>query len=205
MDFIKDVIIMINRSFLIVHGLSGSGEGHWQRWLYDKLKSIGEKVYFPDLPSSYTPKLDEWLETLKGAIGKMKGEKIVICHSMGAVLWLHYSNLKNITKVDRVLLVAPPSKSAIEKLDIDMKFLDFEVNKELLSKSSLKSILVVSDNDEYCPEKGSIYYGKELAVETIVFSDKAGHINIKSNYGEWYPVLVWCLNESGKIEEKESL
>ena len=37
-------------AFLILHGLSGSGPGHWQRWLAERLAQDGHTVHLPELP-----------------------------------------------------------------------------------------------------------------------------------------------------------
>ena len=48
------------RSFLILHGYAGSGPGHWQTWLADRLASAGERVAYPALPSPDAPLLTTW-------------------------------------------------------------------------------------------------------------------------------------------------
>ena len=193
---------MSTRSFLIVHGLNGSGEGHWQRWLYDELIKNGESVLFPQFPSNDKPNLEVWLSILKEELRKLTGERIVICHSMGAVLWFHLAAGETSAAADRVLLVAPPSNSAIQNIKELEQFKNAILSNENLMKVSKYTKLVVTDNDEYCPEKGSIYFGEKLKIPTDILPDKAGHINLKSNYGAWPSVLEWCYNSNITIKEK---
>lgn len=194
---------MKKRSYLIIHGLSGSGEGHWQSWLYKELVNAGETVSFPDLPNSYEPSLDEWIEILDKNVSELEGEKIVICHSLGSVLWFHYAARVSEKKADRVLLVAPPSESVISNIKIINKFINIPMNGEAVKRAAGKTLLVSSDNDEYCPERGSIYYGQRLGIETEILPGRAAHINIKSGYGKWESVLKWALDPSTKIIEND--
>ncbi len=50
--------------FLILHGLEGSGPGHWQPWLAERLAARGLEVEFPGLPDPSDPDPDAWLDAL---------------------------------------------------------------------------------------------------------------------------------------------
>lgn len=193
----------MKRSFLIIHGLSGSGEGHWQSWLYNELVKQGENVCFPQLPNSYEPKLAEWLNILDKKLEALEGEKVVICHSLGAVLWFHYATTVQKKVADRVVLVAPPSDSVLANIDITKDFRNIPINREAIARAAEKTILVTSDNDEYCPERASIHYGAKLGIETEILPGRAEHINIKSGYGKWDSILQWALNPESKIIEND--
>src|SRR5919106_126393 len=74
---------MAARNFLILHGLAGSGPGHWQTWLTARLKADNERVAYPDLPDADMPSLRSWQERLQGEIEALpEGEVIVVCHSL---------------------------------------------------------------------------------------------------------------------------
>src|ERR1043165_1408363 len=71
------------RSFLILHGLEGSGPGHWQTWLTARLRADTERVTYPDLPDAEMPSLHSWREVLDGELAALpEGETVVVCHSL---------------------------------------------------------------------------------------------------------------------------
>src|SRR3954466_5009270 len=91
--------------YLILHGYQGSGPGHWQSWLAGRLRSSDAGVRFPDLPDANEPQLELWL----GAPGRgPDGERVVICHSLACLLWMHHV-ARGGKPAARLLLVAPPS------------------------------------------------------------------------------------------------
>ena len=103
---------MAARSFLILHGLAGSGPGHWQTWLTARLKADGERVAYPDLPDPDMPSPAAWRGVLEGELAALPaGETIVSCHSLACLLWLHHIAGGG-AQADRLLLVAPPSEAA---------------------------------------------------------------------------------------------
>src|SRR3954447_23225826 len=78
----------LSRTFLILHGLDGSGPDHWQTWLADGLRERGETVSYPDLPDPFDPDLDTWLDVLRTELAAMEGERILLCHSLATLLWM---------------------------------------------------------------------------------------------------------------------
>src|SRR3954453_21219265 len=76
-------------AFLILHGLSGSGPGHWQRWLAERLAQDGHAVRFPDLPDPDNPDPQAWTRELLAELANLDGgERVVICHSLSCITWL---------------------------------------------------------------------------------------------------------------------
>src|SRR4051812_10984939 len=99
-------------AFLILHGLSGSGPGHWQPWLAERLRADGHEVHFPDLPEPDTPDPEAWGRELLSALEGVEGdERVVICHSLSCIAWLAACGQIE-RPVDRVALVAPPSAAS---------------------------------------------------------------------------------------------
>ena len=192
---------MGERSYLIVHGLGGSGRGHWQAWLYERLKAAGEKVYFPSFPEPDTPKLTPWLSILKEEVKKLEGERFVICHSLGTILWLHYAQLSDCIQVEHLLLVAPPGPKAIETYSVLQDFGPIPMERGSLTKSAEQIRLVSSPKDEYCEENAAVCFGQHLSIVVDQLPDHAKHININSGYGSWPDVENWCKNPSFRIKK----
>src|ERR1700741_4557615 len=140
-------------NFLILHGLGGSGPGHWQTWLAARLRAATERVAYPHPPDADRPSLDRWREALDGELAALPGEGIVVCHSLACLLWLHHV-ADGGAQATRVLLVAPPSEnSGIEEV---AGF--FPVPLPRLTGARL----VWSDDDPHCPEGAADLYGAPL-------------------------------------------
>jgi predicted alpha/beta hydrolase family esterase len=176
---------MAARSFLILHGLMGSGPGHWQTWLAARLRADSERVAYPDLPDADMPSLRSWCGALRGELEALpEGETIVICHSLACLLWFHHIAGGG-AQATRVLLAAPPSESAGVPQIAEF----FPVPVPALPGARL----VCSDDDPYCPEGAHALYAGPLGVPVDVIPG-AGHLNPEAGYGPWPAVEAWCLD-----------
>ena len=166
--------------FLILHGWQGSGPGHWQTWLAERLRDDGHDVLYPDLPDPDHPRLETWLDTLAGL---QRDGDTVVCHSLGCCLWLHHRS-RGGPPAPRVLLVAPPCLDPPPREIASF----FPVPREPAVGTNAR--LVCSDNDPYCASAAGVY-GARLGIE-IDFLPGAGHINPEAGFGPWPAVLDWC-------------
>lgn len=81
---------MWNRSFLILHGVENRRPaGHWQYELAMDLRERGEQVFYPQLPDTDRPTLKAWIEAIQAELALMRGERVVVCHSLASVAWMH--------------------------------------------------------------------------------------------------------------------
>ena len=176
---------MASRSFLILHGLQGSGPGHWQTWLAARLRADGERVAYPDLPDADLPSLPAWRGALDGELDALPGgEVVVVCHSLACLLWLHHV-AEGGAQADRVLLVAPPSEAA--GLPEIAGF--FPVPLPQLADGAR---LVGTDDDPYCPEGAATLYGEPLGIPADVLPG-GGHVHQETGFGPWPAAEAWCL------------
>lgn len=184
------------RSFLILHGWGGSGPEHWQTWLSDRLTASGGRVRFPSLPDPDNPRLAAWLAVLRGELAALDpaGERIVVCHSLAVLLWLHHAQTPVARPVDLLLLVAPPGPSAVAP-EIET-FFPAPLDPAPLARSARTSRLICTDADPYCPEGAGLFYGKPLGLETIKLPPEAAHINTGSGYGPWPQMARWLMTSS---------
>jgi uncharacterized protein len=168
--------------FLILHGYEGSGPGHWQPWLADRLRDAGHDVAFPELPDPDHPRLPLWLDAL--APLRMPGD-VVICHSLACCLWLHHRAAGG-PAAERALLVAPPHpEPMLEEL---ATFFPVPLDPPLAREARI----VCSDDDPYDPRGAIERYAEPLGAPVDVLPD-AGHINPEAGYGPWPSVERWCL------------
>jgi predicted alpha/beta hydrolase family esterase len=175
--------------FLILHGYAGSGPGHWQRWLADRLRQSGHDVAFPDLPDPDHPRLALWLDAL--APLRAPGD-VVVCHSLACCLWLHHRAAGG-PAAERVLLVAPPCPEPM----IDELATFFPVPLE--PRLAREARIVCSDADPYCPAGAIERYAEALGTPVDVLPD-ALHVNPESGYGPWPAVEAWAYGENQGIE-----
>ena len=182
---------MAARSFLILHGLQGSGPGHWQTWLAARLRADNERVAYPDLPDAELPSLPAWREKLDGELAALPGSCIVVCHSLACLLWLHHVADGGIP-AERALLVAPPSESS----GVPEIAGFFPVPHPDLGGGGR---LVCSDNDPFCPEGAANLYA-DLGIPIDVIPGK-GHMNNEAGYGPWPAVEAWCIEGARPVTE----
>jgi uncharacterized protein len=183
------------RSFLILHGLEGSGEGHWQHLLHEDLRERGEDSRFPELSDPDRPVFTTWMAELTAELGAMPagGERVVLCHSLACVLWLHHAGTAEpAQRVDRVLLVAPPSP----RTELPTRgFPPLELDPALPAAAAERTRLVCATGDPYCPERADTIYAGALGIPADVIED-GGHLSTDWGYGDWPAVKAWALEEA---------
>ncbi|MET9500880.1 alpha/beta hydrolase [Streptomyces sp. NPDC006622] len=181
------------RAFLILHGWQNHRPaGHWQHWLADRLTERGHAVTYPQLPDPDDPALEVWLGELSRHLGALDAgrERVVIAHSLSAVLWLHAvaRGLPGPDTVDRVLLVAPPSGAVLAGHPEVAEFVVPSLDGSALPNPTR---LVAGDDDPYCPEGAQSAYGTPLGL-TAELLPGAAHVDLDAGYGSWPSVLEWC-------------
>jgi predicted alpha/beta hydrolase family esterase len=190
-----------SRRFLILHGFKNwRPRAHWQWWLAEQLRSRGEQVLYPQLPSSDSPGLDEWSAVLHGELTQMGGdERIVVAHSCAVALWLlAASELSPEERVDRVALVAPPGLAAF--VPACRSFLPVGLDPAAVVDSSRqRPIVISSDNDPNCP--GGLDEYRAIYTDALGLAHYqipgAGHLGPDDGYGPWPAMLEWCQGNLG--------
>lgn len=181
-------------SFLILHGLGGSTGRHWQEWLFNELKARGKRVFFPQLPDWDCPQTEIWLARLNNIMASIPENErlVVVAHSLGCALWIHYTAQSVKRKVTRAILVSPPSqyldKEAIKS------FFPLPRNQSALAETAEKTLIVASSTDLFLPKNAvSQYFDYGVPCLTL---PGMGHINVESGYGPWPWMLDLCLNDT---------
>jgi hypothetical protein len=192
---------------LILHGWHGSGPDHWQTWLAGRLRDAGAHVQYPELPDCDVPCPERWggaLHREVRALAKGDGERVVICHSLGCVLWLREAgNIGPRHRVDRVALVAPPCPGAqVAEL---AQFYPTGADKAAIDAASVRTRLVCSDNDGYCPGRGAAeHWGRPLELDVDLLPG-AGHLNVEAGYGPWPDMETWALGAQSSLAPRTSV
>ena len=185
-------------AFLILHGLEGSGPEHWQTWLAGRLRERGLEVAYPTLPDAGRPRLDRWLEGLDGELARLPAaETIVLCHSLGSLLWLHHTARRPAEQVDRVLLVAAPQPD--EDDPQCPGFRPVPLDREQVAAAAAETRLVCSTDDPWCSPETSRGIAESIGVP-IDWLEDAGHVNTASGYGPWPAVEAWALGKRPRLD-----
>lgn len=148
---------------------------------------------YPELPEPDTPRLDRWLDALDAELAPDPSGLVVLCHSLGCVLWLQHARRASDRRAERVLLVAPPSPSA-ELPGVD-GFFPLSVEPEDVARAARSTEIVAADDDPYCPEGALRLYGEPLGVPVRVV-EGGGHLNTDAGYGPWPEVERWSLRSA---------
>lgn len=161
---------------LIIPGLGGSGENHWQSfWLKEFDNSI--EVIQDDWNA---PKLNNWLNKLNDSILNLDTPTILVAHSLAVSLVLHWCNQYSNPNIKGALLVAPA--------DVDSTAHTPEIVRGFsmmpTSKIPFPSIVVASENDEYVNINRAKYFSEKWGSDFINIGHK-GHINSDSNLKYW--------------------
>ncbi|WP_152046729.1 alpha/beta hydrolase [Aureimonas psammosilenae] len=161
---------------LIVPGLNGSPEGHWQRhWVEtDPGSDIVEQENWS------RPILADWLHALEARIAGSEPGVILVAHSLGCALVAALAGRPAAHHVGGALLVAPADVPALA-----------ETHPSVWSFAGARghvlpfaSILVASRNDPFMhfeeAERQAALWGSAL-----VDLGEVGHVNIASGHGAW--------------------
>lgn len=184
------------RTFLILHGVNGSGLEHWQTLLARHLRQRGEAVLYPELSGKEEPDRAVWLAELRAQLAAADpAEMTVVCHSLSCILWLHHAQDRTCAPVDRLILVAPPGPSIVA--EFRPTFHPVPMDGERLRASARHRLLIATNGDPRCAEKAARCYGEALGIETVLLPDAAEHINSASGFGAWPGMASLCLAASG--------
>ncbi len=160
------------------------------------LRERGEQVFYPQLPDTDRPTLAAWTEAIRAELALMRGEKVVVCHSLACAAWLHLA-ATDAAPADRVLLVSPPGPAAYE-WEVIAGFTTVGLDLAELQLAKEPARLACSDDDPYCVEGAAEHYGRPLGCDVDVIPG-AGHISVDEGYGPWPSVLDWCLDPETRL------
>jgi uncharacterized protein len=180
----------VARRFLILHGIENRRPPeHWHHWLAERLRQNGEQVTYPQLPVPDAPRYADWAELLRAELAMLgDGERVVVCHSLGCTLWLLAAPQP---PVDRVLLVAPPSRRTIVRLA--PSFAERRIDPVAASGAGANTTLLCSDSDPYNPEGEGPGLAEAIGARLQVLPG-AGHFTVDDGYGPWPAAEAWCLD-----------
>ncbi|MGB3877003.1 MAG: alpha/beta hydrolase [Shinella zoogloeoides] len=161
---------------LILPGLNGSPEGHWQRhWARDNPESRVVEQY-----DWACPDRGRWLEELARQVEMIGRDVWLVGHSLGCVLAAHFAESPLAARIRGALLVAPCDLDATETLHPCI----VRFGAMPLRRLPFPTLVVGSLNDPYMPldrlRRTARAWGSDL-----IDIGAAGHINVASGFGRW--------------------
>jgi len=185
------------RSFLILHGWDNfRPPGHWQRELATALRARGERVEYPQLPDAAHPAVDAWRAAAAEALAAATADgsrAIVLAHSLSCLLWLGARPAGADPLVERVLLVAPPSRRFVADIPEIAAFAQLDPHLP-----TVPTAIAASDDDPYCPEGATAAFGAPLGIPVTVIPG-GGHLELTAGYGAWPSMLAWALDPDARL------
>ncbi len=153
---------------LIIPGLQGSAEGHWQTWWQAKDRNA-IRVEQDDWQ---TPDLNAWSKKVRQAIDEAQAGVWLVAHSYGCIASLQVAP-QCPERIRGLFLVAPadPDKFSASHLwqQTDLPF---------------PSVIVASRTDPWLGFEKAKSWADSLGSQLVDLGD-AGHINVESGFGEW--------------------
>lgn len=183
----------LNIHTLIVPGLNGSPEGHWQHIWANEVAGA-ETV---EQENWSEPNLADWLHALEARLEATPPGVVLVAHSLGCSLVAALAGRPAAAHVSGALLVAPA--------DLETLSDRFPETREFASAHEVAlpfaSIVVASRNDPFmafeAAEAQALRWGS-------AFFDlgEAGHINIASGFGRWEDGFVLAEGLHGRLCEE---
>jgi predicted alpha/beta hydrolase family esterase len=161
---------------LIITGLNDSGQGHWQFFWLKKFFNSSKVIQ----DNWSKPKCEKWLKRLTESINKLDKPTILVAHSLGVSLVMHWISKYNNPNIIGALLVAPADVNSPKHTPSFLR----NFAPIPLTKLSFPSIVVCSENDPYITLERAQFLSEKWG-STFINIGQKGHINSTSNLGYW--------------------
>lgn len=181
----------------LIHGWGSHPDEHWMPWLKRELENNGFKVYVPQMPDTYKPKINAWVSKLAEVADNLDGDTYFVGHSLGCKAILRYlETLSENIKIGGVIFVAPWMKldrKTIEEegrdsIKIAKSLQETPIDFKRVKMHSKKFFAFFSDNDPYVPLNQADLLSKELDAEIAIEKEK-GHFTADDGVTE-LPIIL---------------
>lgn len=182
---------MLMKRIFIVHGWAGSPKNDWIGWAKQAFEQHGFEVVAPEMPDTLHPNIDAWVGYLREVVGEPDAETYFVGHSIGCQTILRYLETID-TPVGGAVFVAGwfnlENLEGPEVETIAEPWIKTPIDFAKVQKVLPKSVLLISNNDDYGAFEENVQKFKELGSEVVVLQD-AGHITAGDGFTE-LPQLI---------------
>lgn len=166
----------ITAPVLILPGLGGSGESHWQtRWAHNR-----PDCRVVEQENWNIPEPQSWINALQAVIKACDAPPLLVAHSLGCSLVAHWAERHRNTPIKGALLVAPSDVDSEDHTPMEVRcFAPMP-----LYQLPFPSTVIASTNDPYVDFKRAQLFATAWGSDLINIGDH-GHINADSHLGDW--------------------
>ena len=176
---------------LILHGIMGKAGENWGQWLHDELLDRSYEVAMPSLSDPNHPTRQKWLAEITNNMQSIKGDTIIVAHSLGVTSALDY-----LEKTSHPVkgLVSVSGFADDYGLELNSYFLkEKTIDFESVNKNVGKAFVFFGDNDPYVPQSSLHKLADDLNVDPVVIPE-GGHLNAAVGYTEFPQLLEAVLS-----------
>jgi hypothetical protein len=172
------------KKVFIIHGFKGEPNGGWRPWLMGELAKKDIYACALPMPKPDTPNKEEWVETIKNAVGEPSEEIFLVGHSLGVPAILRYlETLPSGSKIGGVVLVSgiiyEIKESGHDSLN---SFLNKPFDFETIKNVCKNFVVIHGDNDTAVSFKEGENLSQILSCELIPIHN-GKHLNGSAS---WY-------------------
>jgi predicted alpha/beta hydrolase family esterase len=160
---------------LILPGFHNSDADHWQsRWEArdENLRRVVQNDW-------NTPRCVDWVARLDQALALTGPDAVLVAHSAGCALVVHWAIAHPTRRISGALLVAPSDPEAPSFPPEPAGFAPIP-----LRQLPFRSVVVASSNDPYVTVSRAQAFATAWGSEFVMIGE-AGHINSASSLGDW--------------------
>lgn len=166
------------KKVFIVHGWGGAPDKNWIPWLKSELQNLGYEVTVPKMPDTEAPDIAAWVNHLASVAGTPDTNTYFVGHSIGCQTILRYLETLD-QPIGGAVFVAGwfnlENLEDEESQNIAEPWIKTSINISKIKKILLKSILIISEDDDFGAFQENMEKFSQLGSQTVVLSN-AGHI-----------------------------
>lgn len=166
----------MHQPFIIVPGINGSGPDHWQSRWQAAMPAAAVRIEPASLDQ---PDLQDWIDALERAVAAAPRPPVLVCHSLGCLLYLHW-RARSARAIRAVVLVAVPDPQGPAFPAGAARFADLpEVNLR-----DVPVLAIASTDDPYDLLGRGAAWVKARGARLRDLGPR-GHLNAASGLGDW--------------------
>lgn len=157
---------------LCIHGFGASAEADWYPAIRPMLDEAGIAYVIPNMPDPSHPRKDAWLSTIKSAFDHIKGDVVLVGHSLGTRAALLFLESNRVT-IHACLLVgafANRIENGERRGSVYATFFDHSIDIPLVRSRCARFVVLHSEDDQSIPYEQGVSMSQDLGAELITES-----------------------------------
>jgi uncharacterized protein len=169
------------KQIYLIHGWGGSDSSEgWFGWLKSEYSKDRINVISFNMPSTDTPKIEDWVGFLEKNIKILNKDTFFVGHSIGCQTILRYlEKLPTKVKIGGAVFVAGwfhLNELDAEEEKIARPWIETPINFQKIINHTSQFLAIFSDNDPYVPLSDSKIFEEKLKAK-ILIKDNEEHFN----------------------------